>query len=186
MTPELMRRRIAATQDKLREHGLDGMLVIKPEHVRYLAGFWGYSTRTEYAMPRRLIALVVPASGACTLIVPKIELNSARRQTWVADVRHHVEWEQRDETFGGLVLLAKVLQDKSLRRGRLGVETGFVSAKLLAMLCAELADTQFLDAPAILEEMRMIKSPEEIAVLRISGSMAVEEYWAEAKAVRAG
>jgi Xaa-Pro dipeptidase len=186
MTPDLMRRRIAATQSKLHEHGLDGMLVIKPEHVRYLAGFWGYSTRTEYAMPRRLIALVVPASGECTLIVPKIELNYARRQTWVADVRHHVEWEQRDETFGGLVLLAKVLQDKSLRRGRLGVETGFVSAKLLAMLRAELADTQFLDAPAILEEMRMIKSPEEIAVLRISGSMAVEEYRAEAKAVRAG
>jgi Xaa-Pro dipeptidase len=186
MTPELMRGRIAATQSKLQEAGLDGMLVIKPEHVRYLAGFWGYSTRTEYAMPRRLIALVVPARGECTLVVPKIELNYARRQTWVTDVRHHVEWEQAGETFGGLVLLATVLKDKNLRKGRLAVETGFVSAKLLAMLRAELTDTQFLDAPAILEDMRMIKSPEEIAVLRISGSMAVEEYRAEARAVRVG
>ena len=28
-------------QSKLREHG-DGMLVIKPEHVRFPTGFWGY------------------------------------------------------------------------------------------------------------------------------------------------
>ena len=186
MTPELMRRRVAATQVKLREHGFDGMLVIKPEHVRYLAGFWGYSTRTEYAMPRRLIALVVPASGECTLIVPKIELNYARRQTWVGDLRHHVEWEQPDETFGGLVLLAKVLKDRGLRGRRIAIETGFVSAKLLLMLQSELADTQFVDAPPILEDMRMTKSSEEIAVLRISGGMAVREFTAEARAVRAG
>ncbi len=186
MTPELMRRRITETQRKLREHGLDGMLVIKPENVRYLAGFWGYSTRTEYAMPRRLIALVVPERGECTLIVPKIERNYARRQTWIDDVRHHVEWEQPDETFGGLVLLGKALQDKGLRGGRLGIETGFVSAKLLAMLQAELTGTHLVDAPPILEDMRMIKSPEEIAVLRISGEMAVREYQAEASAVRAG
>jgi hypothetical protein len=46
-----MRRRIAEAQSKLREHG-DGMLVIKPEHVR---------------------------------IVPKIELNYARRHTWIVE-----------------------------------------------------------------------------------------------------
>ncbi|WP_425306926.1 aminopeptidase P family N-terminal domain-containing protein [Caballeronia zhejiangensis] len=63
------------------------MVVIKPEHVRYLSGFWGYSTRPEYASPRRLVALVVPASGQPTLIVPKIEFNFARRRTWLTDVR---------------------------------------------------------------------------------------------------
>jgi Xaa-Pro dipeptidase len=186
MKPEVMRRRIAEAQSKLREHGLDGMLVIKPEHVRYLTGFWGYSTRTEYAMPRRLIALIVPASGESTLIVPKIELNYARRQTWIADLRHHVEWAQAGETFGGLVLLGKVLKEKSLQRGRLGVETGFISAKFLTMLQAELSGAQLLEIPPILEDMRIIKSPEEIEILRISGGMAVAEYRAEASAVRPG
>jgi Xaa-Pro dipeptidase len=186
MKPEVMRRRIAEAQSKLREHRLDGVLVIKPEHVRYLTGFWGYSTRTEYAMPRRLVALIVPASGECTLIVPKIELNYARRQTWIGDLRHHVEWAQAGETFGGLVLLGKVLKEKSLQRGRFGVETGFISAKFLTMLQAELSGVQLLESPPILEDMRMIKSPEEIEILRISGGMAVAEYLAEASAVRAG
>jgi Xaa-Pro aminopeptidase len=38
----------------------------------------------------------------------------------------------------------------------------------------------------IIEDMRMIKSPEEIEVLRISGNMVVKEFQAEARAVRAG
>jgi len=186
MTPELMRRRTRDVQAKLKDHQLDGMLVIKPENVRYLSGFYGYSTRTEYAMPRRLIALVVPASGDCTLIVPKIEHLYARRQTWVDDVRVHVEWGKSDETFGGLALLNAVLREKALAGGRLGVETGFISAKLHSLLRDDLSRSTLVDAPPIIEDMRMIKSAEEIEVLRISGGMAVKEFEAEARGIRAG
>jgi Xaa-Pro dipeptidase len=97
-----------------------------------------------------------------------------------------VEWGKTGEIFGGLALLAIVLREKSLRGKRLGVETGFVSARLLDLLTAELSDTTFVDVPPVIEEMRMIKSPEEIEVLRISGRMSVKEYQAEARAVRAG
>jgi Xaa-Pro dipeptidase len=186
MTPDLMRRRIAQTQAGLRAHGLDGMLVIKPENVRYLTGFWGYSTRTEYAMPRRLIAAIVSATGDCTLIAPKIEEWSARRQTWFPDVRCHVEWGGPGEVFGGLALIATVLREKNLQGKRLGIETGFVSTRLSGLLRDELSTTEFVEAPPIIEDMRMIKSPEEIEVLRISGDMVVMEFQAEARAVRAG
>src|SRR5688500_3578976 len=109
MQVETMRRRIERTQESLRASGFDGMLAIKPEHVRYLAGLWGYSTRPEYAGPRRLVALVVPARGEPTLVVPKIEAVYAERQSHLSDIRHHVEWEQAGEVFGGLVLLASVM-----------------------------------------------------------------------------
>jgi Xaa-Pro aminopeptidase len=186
MTPDLMRKRTRDLQAKLREHQLDGMLVIKPENVRYLSGFYGYSTRTEYAMPRRLIAMVVPANGDCALIVPKIEHLYARRQTWVNDVRVHVEWGEAGVAFGGLALLNTVLREKGLSTGRLALETGFVSARLHSLLRDDLSRARLVDAPPILEEMRMIKSPEEIEVLRISGTMAVKEFEAEAQGVRAG
>jgi Xaa-Pro aminopeptidase len=181
-----MRQRVARVQDGLRARGLDGMLVIKPEHVRYLTGVWGYSTRTEYAMPRRLIAFVLPARGEGTLIVPKIEQFYARRQTWVSDVRHHVEWEQAGQIFGGLPLLADVLGEKSLRGGRLGIETGFVSYQLVELLRDALPGAELVEASSIVTELRMLKSEEEIAVLRLSGAMAVREFEAEARAVRPG
>jgi Xaa-Pro aminopeptidase len=186
LTPASYRKRVLQIQAGLVAQGLDGMIVVKPEHVRYVSGLWGYSTRPEYAMPRRLIAVVLPASGAPTLIVPKIEAVFARRATWLGDVRHHLEWKQGDEPVGGLALLARVLREKGLIGGRLGVETGFISAKLYQMLATELPGTTLEDTAAILEEIRMVKSPEEIAALRVAGRMAVREYQAEARAIAAG
>jgi Xaa-Pro aminopeptidase len=186
MNADTMRRRVKQTQDILARQGFAGMIVIKPEHVRYLAGVWGYSTRPEYAGPRRLIAVVLPAAGEPTLIVPMIERLYAQRQSWIADIRHHVEWERAGETFGGLALLARVLIEKGLKGRRLAIETGFVSAKLVGMLQAEFPDSEFAEAVSIIEDLRMIKSAEEIEILRIAGGMTVREFRAEAAAVRPG
>jgi Xaa-Pro aminopeptidase len=166
--------------------GLDAALVVKPEHVRYLSGFWGYSTRPEYAMPRRLICVVVPASGEPVLIVPKIELNFARRRTWVPDVRCHVEWASADEVYGGVALLTEVLAERGLGRKVLGVEKGFVSAALFEILEAELAPARLQSMSGMIEDMRIVKSEEEIAILRIGATMAVQEYYAEVEGIRAG
>jgi len=178
--------RVLSVQAALAVRGIDGLVVIKPEHVRYLAGVWGYSVRPEYAMPRRLIALVLPRRGEPTLVVPKIERLFAERRTWLSDVRHHVEWSQEDEPFGGLALLETVLKEKGLAGCRVGLELGFISAKLLALFQESLPTTSVDDASGIVEEIRMIKSPEEIRIMRIGGRMAVSEFEVEVQAIRAG
>jgi Xaa-Pro aminopeptidase len=187
VNPALYKARVSGTQAELARRGLDCMVVIKPEHVRYLSGVWGYSTRPEYASPRRLVALVVPAKGDPVLIVPKIELNFASRRTWLRDVRHHVEWSpQAGEVFGGLELLDIVLKEKGLARGRAGAELGFISARLYGMLCDTLPGLKFEEASSVIEALRVIKAPEEIEIMRISGRMAVAELQEEFRAIRAG
>lgn len=184
--PATYKARVSRIQDQLKRRGLAGLLVIKPEHVRYISGFWGYSLRPEYASPRRLVAVVVPAEGACTLVVPKIEHLFASRRTWLADVRCHVEWEAPGEVFGGIALLERVLREKNVLQGRLGLELGFVSVRLHRLLAEAFAQVSFEDATEVIEALRMIKSPDEIEILRIGGRMAVQELAAEVKAVRAG
>lgn len=186
MKPAVYRQRIAQIQSGMRRQGLAGMIIIKPEHVRYVSGLWGYSTRPEYAMPRRLIALVLPVAGPCTLIVPKLESLYARRGSWVPDIRHHVEWSQPGEVLGGVALLGQVLREKGLIGRRLGLEASFISAKLHQMLEGEFSGTAFEDATSVIEEIRIIKSPQEIAILRVAGRMAVQEFLAEARAIKAG
>jgi Xaa-Pro aminopeptidase len=186
MQPSTYKSRVARIQAELGRRGLSGLVVIKPEHVRYVSGFWGYSTRPEYASPRRLIAVVVPASGGCTLVLPKIELLFGSRRTWLDDVRRHVEWEQAGEVFGGVALLEGVLKEKGIDKGRLGLEFGFVSHRLHGLLKDSLPGARFEDATDVIEDLRMVKSPEEIEILRIGGRMAVKEFAAEVKAVRAG
>lgn len=183
---KLYQTRVTNLQRGLTEQGLDAMLVIKPEHVRYISGFWGYSTRPEYAMPRRLICTVVPASGEPVLIVPKIEYNFAQRRTWLSDVRCHVEWASSEEVFGGVALLGKVLAEKSLTGRKIGIEKNFVSVALYENLRDELEIAELVNVGSVIEDMRIVKSSEEIEILRIGGKMAVQEYYAELNAIRAG
>ncbi|PWE53709.1 hypothetical protein DEM27_24540 [Metarhizobium album] len=178
--------RVAELQTRIRKRGLDALLVIKPENVRYVTGLWGYSNRSEYAMPRRLVCAVVPANGDPVLIVPKLEYLFAQRRSWLPDIRYHVEWGSETECFGGLNLLNKVLQEKSLLGKKVAVEKNFISAALHDLLNAELGVSVIEASNGLVEEMRIIKSSEEIDILRISGKMAVQEYFAECAAIRPG
>jgi Xaa-Pro aminopeptidase len=81
-------------------------------------------------MPRRLICAVIPASGAPVLIVPKLEHLFAKRRTWFADVRYHVEWQSVTEAFGGLNLLNEIFKERGLEGKKIGVEKNFISAAL--------------------------------------------------------
>jgi Xaa-Pro aminopeptidase len=186
MLRETYQARVIDLQARMQRKSFDALLVIKPEHVRYITGLWGYSTRTEYAMPRRLICAVVPASGDPVLIVPKLEFLFAKRRSWFADVRYHVEWKSATESFGGINLLSVIFKEKSLEGKKIGVEKSFISAALYDLLISELAVSELLSSSGMVDEMRMIKSQEEIEILRIGGKMAVQEYFAECAGIRPG
>jgi Xaa-Pro dipeptidase len=186
MNTETYRERVSQIQSALTSHGLDAIIMIKPEHVRYVSGFWGYSARPEYAQPRRLTAVLLPAKGEPTLVVPKLERQFAQRRTWFNDLRHHVEWTRPNEIFGGVAMLERVLAEKGLSRGRVGLELGFISARLFKTFSDTFQGLVFEDATGIVEEIRMIKSTEEIEILRVGGRMAVLEYLAEVKAIKSG
>jgi len=186
MRTETFQSRVATLQAKIRAKGLDALLVIKPENVRYISGLWGYSNRTEYAMPRRLISAVVPASGEPVLIVPKLEYLFAKRRSWFADIRYHVEWKSETEAFGGLNLLNQIFKEKGLEGKKIGVEKNFISAALNDLFDDQLSASEIISGAGSVEEMRIIKSPEEIEIMRISGQMAVQEYYAECAGIRPG
>src|ERR687888_114953 len=88
--------RLTNLRRALEQQGLRGMVVLKPEHVRYFSGFTGDSPRSEYVHRRRLVALVLPVEHDAVLIVPKVERDWARSLSWVRDVRWHVEWAEAD------------------------------------------------------------------------------------------
>ncbi len=167
--------RLRGTQEALRQAGLDGLLVIKPENVRYVSGLCGYHRRPEYALPRRLIAVVIATTGEPCLIVPKLEHKLALELSWIQDLRYHVEWPEEGSTRGGLKLLESVLLEKGLSRGLIGIEKTFVSIELYELLKKQFPQVRFVDGGFVLGKQRMIKCEEEIEILRQSGRMAVRE-----------
>lgn len=178
--------RVARLREALDQRGLHAMLVLKPEHVRYFSGFTGYSTRPEYVHQRRLVAMVIPVEQDPVLIVPKVERDWARSTTWVRDVQWHVEWTEPEALLDGLDALEVAIRARRLQHGRIGVELGFMTVRMFGYLRSRFAAVEFRDAQDLIEELRMIKSPPELEMLRHAGKMAVREFEAELAAIAEG
>lgn len=154
--------RLRELQRRLGDAKLDAFVTDDADTIYYLSGFWGYLAM-EFG---RATILVVPRTGEPTLITPAMEAEMARTLAWFPDVR---EWADGvDGEWGGV--LEKLLA--ALKAKRLGTERFKLHARVSAVL-NELRDATLVDAAAIVGEMRMIKSPEEIVVMRQAGKVAV-------------
>ena len=151
-----LQRRIAATD-------LDLLLVTDPVSIYFLAGYWGY-VDIEFGRPT---ILCISRAGDFTLITPKLEIEMARAMTWIDDIRTYADGvggEWRDtlkEVIGGSKDVA------------CGVEIGHVPGMVLEFVRSEIGSRGLADGSAILGAMRMVKTPEEINVLRKAGQVAV-------------
>jgi len=149
-------------QRRLGEAKLDAFVTDDADTIYYLSGVWGYLAM-EFG---RATILVVPRQGEPALITPAMEAQMARAFAWFPDVR---EWADGvDGEWAGV--LEKLLG--SLKAKRIGTEQFKMHARVAHAL-QSLRDVAFTDAAAIVGEMRMIKTPEEIVVMRQAGKVAV-------------
>ena len=143
---------------------LDAMVAISPESVAYTAGFYVPSQlnhRQRHAM------CVITANGPDTMTCVDIEASYVRSRSPFADVRQYQEFKEKP-----MDLLADVLQEYGLARGRVAIELDYLPARDFAYLVDRLPGVTWVDAEDLYWELRMIKTPEEIAVLKEMGKIA--------------
>jgi Xaa-Pro aminopeptidase len=173
---EVFRKRASQLQSYMAEEKIDALLLTAPDSVYYITGFWGY-LGTEFGRPTMVL---VPRSGSCSLITPRMEAEMARAMTWIADIR---EWVDGVAGEWGSPLRALLA---GRQKQTLGIERFQIPPAVLERLRSELPAATFADASEILADLRMIKSPDEIAVMRQAGQVAVAMAEAGAAAVGEG
>ena len=150
-------RRLGALVD---ERGLAAALLAVGPDLDYLTGY--------RAMPlERLTMLAVVGGRAPVLVVPRLEEPAAR-----AGIRTGVEIATWMETDNPHALVAGLVAEA---RGRASA-TVAVSDRLWAMqllrLQAEIPGVRWTSATTVLRELRMVKDPDEIELLRLAGAAA--------------
>jgi len=153
------RERLARARQTLRHAGFDGAIVVAPEHLFYLAG---YDSWVSVNSPQALIFGI--EEDAPTLVLRNVDLPLARETSWVADIRtYHLH---RDDV---PALIAGVVAEKRIGRpGRIAIETqSYALTHALGLgLAKALSPVVLADATELLGELRVIKSPAELAYLR--------------------
>ena len=158
---EQARARCAEFQTRLRDNNIDVAILTDESSIAYLAGFWGYLS-VEFGRPTFLL---VRPDESPTVITPLMESEMVGAMTWVENI---MTWEDSGPNRWENVL-AKALGDNP---GRIGVESAAIPPIVRNWFDDQMKGHPLNNISAIMGEMRVVKSPEEIDVMRQAGEIA--------------
>jgi Xaa-Pro aminopeptidase len=150
--------RVDRAREALAAAGAGALLVGLGPDLRYLTGY------TAHAL-ERLTLLVLPAVGQAVLVAPRLESMAAAASPAAADGLLAVTaWEETQDPYA---LVASLLGGVAEAAGndRLLVDAGLPARHLLALQAA-LPGRAFGLATDVLRDLRIVKTPDEIELLR--------------------
>jgi Xaa-Pro dipeptidase len=147
-------RRLEALRTRLEHRNLAAAVIASPENVFYLIGLdhWGYFA------PHLLL---VPVAGTPVLVTRAMERVTIEKQVRAAAFRGHGDAETAAD------VAALVLKELGLSGAPVGLEfwTAGLSHGLARSLISQL-DARWSDISGLVDDMRLVKSSEEIALIR--------------------
>ncbi|MGR3755744.1 MAG: M24 family metallopeptidase [Tranquillimonas sp.] len=162
-------RRLSLVQTAMDRAGLDALFLEDPSNMAWLTGYDGWSFYVHQGV-------VVPREGAPLWWGRRQDANGAIRTVWMPDDRVHgyadgfVQSTERHP----MQDLARILGEYGLDRGRLGVEMDnyYFSARAYLTLKEALPQADLIDATAMVNWQRGVKSAEEIDFMRRAARIA--------------
>lgn len=171
--------RVSKAQALMKEQGIDSLFITQAENIYY---FSGYMTWLILISKHRPTALILPAEGEPVLILPKMEVPAAQLTSWMTDLRGWLP------TY--IPLWVEAFKEKGLLNGVIGAELGEEANLGMPILDwdtlkTEMPGAKWVDAQSLLYQLRMIKSPQEIAYMREASRLATVGVAAGWDAMRA-
>ncbi|WNG86778.1 Xaa-Pro peptidase family protein [Mycobacterium sp. ITM-2016-00317] len=172
---EEYRARLLRTQAEMERRGLDALLLHQPENIAWLSGFWHDGFFAYHS-------LVIPAEGEPILVERSLEDPVAQELSWVSDRRGYFDGEDAE------ALAAAVVAEVTATGGRIGVElnSAFLTVNRYRRLASLLAGRELLSHHDIVEDLRQIKSEQEISYIRTAGRIASAAVTAGLRAAQVG
>lgn len=169
------RRRLEATWRGMTERGLDGLVLFSPSNIYYLAGM-----DSENLFD--LQALIVPVEADPVLVIFDFERGRFENSSWLP----------KPAIYGGfddpIATVAAALRELRLDDQRLGVEQRlpWLSPHHFLRLRAELPRATIEDAFGVVERVRLVKSEDEIALMRRAAALTDAGVMAGYRAIATG
>ncbi len=170
---EELDRRVAALQARLAERNVDLYLTSGPENVFYLSG---QQTPGYYTFQ----CLAVPAAGRPFHVLRALESMNARANTYLEDIAGYADDANPAQA------VAEAVRRHGFAGKRIAIDQNawYLTVNLYSRLVAELGP--LLDGSGLVESLRRVKSPRELAEIRRAAAANDAGMRAGLAAVRAG
>lgn len=150
---EVFARRIQRVQAELTTQKLDFLIATPSTNYEY---FTGYNPgRSE-----RLIACILPVTGAPVVVCPAFEVDRVKGHSAITDVRG---WEEQENPYKLVTNVVRALKPRG--KGTIALEAT-TAYQVYLHLAGQLGGWKFVDAAPVTERLRIVKAPEEVALIR--------------------
>jgi Xaa-Pro dipeptidase len=178
ITREERQQRQERARQLMKENGLNAIVLMTGTSLQYFAGirWWG---------GERMFALVLPADGNAFYVCPGFEEGRAREQIKNAPEGEHPDvriWQEDESPYERL---AQGLQDRGMAKATIGIEETirFVFCEGISKAATQ---AKFVSATPVTAGCRMIKSPHEIALMRLASQVTLAAYEATYRSIKDG
>ena len=156
-------RRIAKTRTAMADAGLDAVFVTDPSNQAWLTGYDGWSFYVHQGV-------ILTLEGEPVWWGRNMDMLGGQRTCWMHpdNIRGYGDHYVQSTVVHPMQDLAEHLQAMGLDRARIGVEMEnyYYSAKAHQVLGDALPDVKLVDATALVNWQRLVKSDEEISFIR--------------------
>ncbi|MDO8881829.1 ectoine hydrolase DoeA [Pseudotabrizicola sp.] len=165
--------RLARTRAEMAARDLDCLIVSDPSNMNWLTGYDGWSFYVHQGV-------VVPLEGPVLWWGRGMDREGAKRTAWLSPddmlsyADHYVQSTERHPMDD----LSARLADRGLARGRIGVEMDnyWFTAAAYRALIAGLPGVELVDATALVNWQRAMKSSQEISYMRDAAKVVSEMH----------
>lgn len=169
-------RRYTAVKERIREKNIDGLLITSTENIFYLTGF---HTTGYYFFQ----CLYIPADGQPFLLVRKMERIGAITQSWLPEDQIHSYYDTEEP----IQQLSHRIRETE-QYASIGYEkkSALFPATIQDKLQMMISSSTFVDIGGIVEEIRQVKSDQEIQLIQQVAKSTVEGMKAGINSIRPG
>jgi len=180
-----MKRRFAGVLRGLEDRKLDGLFLHSADNVYYISGvpllsawgrpMWAALGRSKAASSGGGAAsspsgAAVDRDWAACVIGAELEKENMEGNTWFEEIRVYTDDENVWQA--SLRLAVDFIRQRCPRVSRLGVERSLLPVGILEGLQAAFSGAEFVEAGDLLAELRLVKSGEELSLLRVGADVA--------------
>lgn len=174
LAPDEFAGRLSRTREAVAAKGVAAGIFDECEAMAWLTGYGNSENRWR--------CLVVPARGEPFILIRALDATPCRDRSAVSEIGTFLDWE------APAPVLARMLAERGLAAGPLGFDYGSPSftAKRFAEVQAALPGARIVDLGPVVNELRLIKSPAEIDLIRRASGIADEALRRAAASCRTG
>lgn len=172
--PDEYARRLARVRAEMVARHADLLVVDEAEHVGYLTGW--------HASGSMYHALLVPLVADPVVVLRRLDEDAFLERSWVRDRLAFADAEDP------LAIVASLVERRGWSAARIGLEldSHYLTVERYRVLRAALPRATLVDFAGVLRELRLVKSPAEVACLRRAAGIADQAMREAVAAVHEG